>query len=707
MTVFVSCLFAVVAAFSVLVQPCAAGAQQGFVSRTVSEDGSARRGRERMRGRRTTTPTWRATPTATPSPDWVREDIAPFAAPEVAAASTVIRVPADVADLQTAISQVPSGGIIELANGTYATPVGGFRINDRVGFTIRAASGATVVLDGGGARDLLRLINTSVAAGGPVTFERLTFANGRSTTEGAAGGVTMQRARATFTECTFQDNRSDAPSTGGGGMNIAINSTAFFFDCTWSGNIAKHYGGGIAVQQDSVVSIHRGTFLDNRTNAPNHSVVAAGGAIHVGNSILRVSNSRFEGNRAGYAAGAIYAIGNWLDPVSTLRADVVIVNSTFVDNQALRDPSVSFPVPTEAGAVHIEDQARGRIFNSRFSFNSAHTGGAVNTYRGIVEIDQSLFEGNRATGTGSSNGFGGAIMALSSDANDATTGDGTINRRSAMLTVRDTLIRGRAGAVTTVGQIAGGIYITGDVNRIYGLNGISQQGSLASNRATLVLDRVAIVDCDVTEVVSAVGSGVAGGLMTSTTTLTMTDSLVINNDAIGTTNASGGGMALIDQTAATITGTTIARNSASQYGGGMFVQGSSIAMDSCHLVANEVSPGVSEAVSASYGSAILAGPSEGQGLPVTGTISNSIFSSNIGLPIYDDDRTNGPINDVRYNGNQIYSTTFGTTVYTNSIAGQCCKTVAQLNSLVVARNNGTSTDKVSVNNTAPSSAPVP
>ena len=152
-------------------------------------------------------------PTRTPTPQLATPTPAARAAAAVAqpATSNVLRVPADVATLQTAIQQVTNGGVIEIAAGSYASPAGGFSINNQAKtFTIRAASGATVVLDGGGTRDVLRLINNSLASGRPVTFERLTFANGRSTSEGIAGGVTLQHAQATFDHCVFQNNSRPA-----------------------------------------------------------------------------------------------------------------------------------------------------------------------------------------------------------------------------------------------------------------------------------------------------------------------------------------------------------------------------------------------------------------------------------------------------------------------------------------------------------------
>ena len=648
-----------------------------------------RRGRDKVAGTPTPTATAiPATPTATAQP--LRQ--------AAAAASTVLRVPADVATLQAAINQVPNGGIIELAAGTYASPANGWGINDTGrAFTIRAASGATVVLDGGNSRDLIRFINSSVGAGRPVTFERLIFRNGATTIAGLAAGVTMQRAQATFDQCRFENNRGDA-TTGGGGIEVAIGSTAFFYDCVWSDNTSKYAGAAMALEEFSTAYIHRGTFTNNRTNVANHWPSSGGGAIHVGNSVLRVTNSRFEGNQAGYVGGAIYAIGNWANPVTTPAAHVLVVNSTFINNQAVLHPTVSFAPPTEGGAFHIEDQATGQIINSRFLFNSADTGGAVNSYRGILDISGTLFEGNRAVGAGNATGFGGAISAISNDVDEP-------NRRTVSLTVRDSLLRGRSGAVTTTAQTAGCIFAGGDHNHAWGEGGVSQNGTLDFNRAQVLLERVALVDCDVQQVAGAGGSGFAGGMWLAMASLTMRDSLISQCDALSGANTGGGALAILDHTTTDITNTTFANNTAGQYGGAIFAQGSNLVISGSRITRNEVSPGTNEALGASYGAALFASGWDAYNLPATGSISSSVFSNNVGLAIFDDDRTNGPINDMRYNGNQFYATTFGTSIYSNAL-GISGYTVSQLNSLVVNRANSTSTDKATTNNTALGSAPV-
>jgi hypothetical protein len=608
---------------------------------------------------------------------------------------TILHVPGEVSTLQQAIIQISNGGIIELAAGTYTAPAGGWIFNDLgKGFTIRAASGAIVMLSGGGTTDVLRMINSSPGNGRPIVFQDLIFANGYSATNGIAGGVTLQKAEATFINCVFQNNTGNQPSTGGGGTLVAIDSIAFFFDCTWTGNSDKNYGGGLAVNTHSKAFIHNSRFSNNRTNLPNHSPTAAGGGIHVGNSTLRVSNTRFENNQAGYVGAALYSIGTWSDT----GTDIIVSNCTFVNNQSIRDASVSFPFPTEGGGIHAEDLVTAKIYNSRFITNSAMVGGAVTLYRANVEIYDSVFLGNRATGSGAANGFGGAISAVSND----TVADGAVNRRPANLRLENSFIQGRYGSTAIAGQAGGGLYVAGDGNRMYGQNGVSQNGSAAQNRAILVVNNVVFYDLDVQETSGAPGTGIGGGILVDLTDLTLKNSLILSSDALGSSNSAGGGIAIINQSSANITGTTIARNTVGKYGGGVFIQGASVNISNSNLIENALTS-IGQGAWESYGAAIFSGPYIDQNLPATGSMDNNIISNNTGLPIFDDDRQPSPINDIRYNSNQIYSTTFGDQVYNNSLPYYCCITVPQLNSLVITRSEGLSTTKSQTPNTLLSS----
>ena len=597
--------------------------------------------------------------------------------------SILIRVPQDISTLQEAIDLVDNGGVIELAGGTYPSPAGeGFKIID-IGksFTIRAATGATVILDGGNANQVVTYLNSSPGKGGPVIFEGLTFANGRSAIDGRAAGVTLHRAEGTFTNCTFRNNVGTQVNAGGGGVVVGINSTATFYSSLWENNVSQA-GAGINIGSDSFVSVYDSQFLNNRTNLPNHSVVAAGAGIYVGNSTLHVSGSYFEGNQSGYVGGAIYAIGNWTTPVSTPRSRVTIIDSTFRNNQAIADPSVSLAVPTEGGAVHSEDQTTTIISDSYFYDNSAQTGGAVNLFRAITHISGSTFQGNKATGTGTGDGFGGAINVLSNDGDDSI--------RPGQLSLTHSLIQGQTGQ--TVAQTAGGIAASGDA-----LSANSLQNP--ANRAKITIENVILDDIDV----QAVGSGGLGAaFLLSFVEVTIKDALIVRNDARGTFG-SGGGIAVLNNSAASFTNVIVAHNSAETYGAGIYGQGSQLTISNCKIIENELSPGIAETVNQSYGAGIFTASESLYNFNMTGSLNNCLISDNTGMPIFDDDRTNGPINDMRYNQNQIYSATFGTDVYRNSIAGTF--SVAGLNNLTVSRANGTSTPKSQIGNTALTTKP--
>jgi predicted outer membrane repeat protein len=611
----------------------------------------------------------------------------------------VIHVPKDVSDLQTAISQVPNGGIIELAAGVYASPTTGWFIsNQGKSFTIQAATSGSVILDGGGSRELLRLMNSSVAQGGAVVFKGLQFKNGYSTTEGTAGGITIHLGEATFEDCVFENNQGNQPTTGGGAVVVAIDSTAFFFNTSFIGNRAKNFGAGLAVETNSIAYVHASYFLNNRVNYPHHLNVSAGGGIHVGDSTLRVTNTRFEGNEAGYVGGAIYAVGTWVAPYTTPHTNILIANSTFVNNQAERDPTVSLPAPTEAGAIHFENQTLGKIYNSRFITNSAMTGGGVNLYRATVEIENSVFQGNFTTSTSAAEGFGGAIAAISSD----TSEDGNSNYPSANLTIRNTLIQGRYSSVSNVSMSGGGIYLNGDSNRMYGLNGVSKLGTLTDNRMVAYLEKVMVYDTDVFEVNGVPGSGVGGGIMTGLTDLTISDAIIAGANIVGTGVGSGGGIAILDQSLLNADKLTLIGNSAPRWGGGVFGQGSTLNLNNCILAENSISVAANQTLG---GAALYTAPDFGRNLKVNGTVSNCTLSNNTGIPVFDGDANHAiTYNDMQYNENNFFTTYAENAVYSNSL-GPFNRTVEQLNNLTIMRSNGPDTDKSQIPNTSLNVAP--
>jgi len=613
-----------------------------------------------------------------------------------ARAEVVILVPENQATIAAAIAAVPNGGTIDVAGGTYAAPSpNGFVLNNLgKGFTMRARAGATVVLSGSNARPVLRLQNTSPGAGGAIVFEGLTFADGRSTTNGIAGGVTLSRAHATFVDCDFENNESAASSTGGGGAAVFEDSRVTFLRARFVGNRAKNEGAGLKVgggaSGEPVVYVHASQFVDNLANIANHRNTAAGGGIHLTDGKIRVTNTRFAGNEAGYVGGGFYALGTWATPVGTPHADAVLADCTFEDNHARPHATVTPPAPTEAGAVHAEDQATVRIYNSRFLLNSAEAGGAVNLYRAIVEVRDSVFRGNRAGAVDGTGNFGGALDVLSNE------GVGNA-RRSGSLLLSGSLVQGRYGAVTTTAKAGGCLHVAGDfTNRLNG-------ATAASTRASVTISDTVFYDCDV----SATSLASGGAFDIYLADVTMTDVAILGSDALGTSSTGGAGRITSDSVADLLR-LTVAGNSAVFIGGGLYIEGTDLTLADSWFFRNEISPGVNEGESVSNGAALFTNPDPallggGQTVNMVGEVSGTLFSENVGIPVYDGDRNTPPINDLRYNSNTFYNNTFGDHVYSDSLA--CCMNTAALNTVVITRTGAGSTAKSQVDNTALGSAP--
>ncbi len=584
----------------------------------------------------------------------------------------LVRVPQDAKNLGVAIKSVPDGGVIELAAGTYASPNAGFTINNaRKGFTVRAATGAAVVIDGGGSRQLLRYSNSDRARGKLVTFERITFQNGFSAKSGTSGGVTMSKSEALFSNCSFVNNRAAAPATGGGAVKVLDGSSATFVNSSFRGNSSQLRGGAMSVR-DSTAVLQGGEMVGNRTNLPGHHPNSFGGAIMVVDGILRATGVRFEGNQAGWVGGAIYAIGNW-----NKGSDVQVTGSSFIANQAVADPCCDNPDASVGGALHAEDLTAVRVQKSLFVRNRADAGGAVDLYRADVQIQGSVFQGNQTTLVKPEGGVGGAIAAFSADQADASTELGAVNRRPSRLVVTQSLVQG-GGEVARASVLGGCIFAAGDNARVSGTGGVPAAGTLAENRARVEIRGTVFSDCDV--LAGANGPGIGGALLGDVVDLAMEDSMVLDSDARGT-NAGGGGIALRLESNARILRTTFARNSAQRTGGALLLNGSIAQVDDCRFYGNDVVPDSFEAINDSRGAAIFSTPLQDPARlrNVGGVVSSSSFSDNPGLPVFDFAPKTGPINDLRYNGNRFDPAAFGNLVYIHSQTAPGGLDVAGLN----------------------------
>ena len=603
-------------------------------------------------------------------------------------AGIVVRVPADIPSIQQALDTVPDGGIIEIAAGTYASPPGGFKVYPGLdgstrSFTVRAATNASVILNGNGTNRILTFTTPR-----PITFERLTFANGLSTEQYQGGAISVAFAQANFVSCTFENNVGRAPTTGGGAVWID-RSTVSFQGCTFTDNTSLHYAGAISSAQ-SRVYIRDSRFSGNRVNLPGHSHFNAGGAIHGNASTMHVANCIFDNNEAAYVGGAIYMISFWED----VPTDLLVTDSVFTNNSAIKDAGASNPDPTTGGAVFLEANVKARFYNCRFTNNSSSQGGAISSYQTITEVQNCVFSNNRAVGNDSSESFGGAIFAISADNPDPSQGANQPNRRPAQLTVTDTLIQG-GGSGTPSARQGGGIFLSGDLNFAFGLSGMPQKGTIDSNRGVANLTRVVFSNL---YTVGPDSNGGTGGAMTADfARVNLLDSMVLN---CGTSH-NGSAFHFGRQSVIDIDTTIFSGNNAGSFGAvAMF--GGTLNIKASNFLDNKLTG------NDPVGAAIVTVPDQGgSGLPpidMTGTISDCLFSNNTGSPtIYEGDRLAAPFNRLQYSANRMFPS--DGTAFQNDITPGALS-VSQLNALSISRNDGSTTKKAPIDNIA-LTAPAP
>jgi predicted outer membrane repeat protein len=615
--------------------------------------------------------------------------LAGWAAHNASGASALVRVPADQPNLQDAIAEVTDGGTIEMADGTY-TPSGAYTVLDYgKGFTIRAAAGANVTLSGGGSTDIIRIANSVGRVPHTITFERLRFINGHSSSDFIGGALTIVRNNAIFTGCTFDNNLAD-PTTSGGGAIWFESVTASFHQCTFTNNSSPNYGGAIAMT-GSRTFFRECTFTGNRVDVANHKQTAIGGAIFDSDSSIRADNCRFENNRAGLGGGAIYCGGHWKNPLSVPTAELIVNNSLFVNNAAANHTSVNINSAPLGGAIALEDQADGKFANTRFVENFARQGGAISSYRANTDIDRCVFLRNHADGTKIGESLGGAIVALSADNADGSTNFGTTNRRSSILTVRDTFFRGDGNSKNALQ--GGAIFTSGDLNSAYGLNHI-QADPAAENRAVLSLTRVAFADLVTTNLGAIPGS--AGAIGGAYTRMVMDESIIEN---CSTTDL-GGAMEFVQASLVTIQNSIMAACRAGSLGGALAMFGGTLDLHDSSVVENV-------STSSGQGGAFGTAPAEasGDGVPdmnLDGLVRNCVLSKNGGgQTSWEGDRLNTPFNRLGYSTNQFYSPGFAP--FFSQVSGDL--TADGLNRLELPRSDGTKDDKGDANTTS-TSAPV-
>ncbi len=560
--------------------------------------------------------------------------VALLAAPFVRAAEAVT-VPGDYPTIQAAIDAVVNGS---LPDGTTITVLAGV-YNEAVtiastgrSFTLRGAAGAgSTIVDASG-RNKAAL--TVFRASGQVIIRGLTFRHGAVGALGG-GGFLIQESSPSLIDTVFELNSADH---GGGGLLATSNAT--FTGCVIRNNTATRSGGGIYMTFGSRPVFTATDIVSNQAGVgpPGTSNSGVGGGIDSRNSSPTFRGSRVSANTAKFAGGGIYHGGEHGSPYGT--ATLLMEDSEVADN--LATPLTPGDNPAEGGGIHIEDNSVGTLTRTRVLRNRANTGGGLNAYRARYDLVDSLVDGNQALARsdgGIPGGIGGGITASSTNVGEV--------RPSSVVNLTGTLVR------NNVGITGGGIVVTGDVNL----------------PATLTLT-LSVVDSNQSQ-------NQGGGVLLSNANLSSNNSMIIRNAVAGGQSPFGGGLMITTSSTATLNGTTIARNAAGVYGGGIFMdQNAGLSMSTSQVYDNTANLG-----NGFGGGGLFVGPNGNN----FGTVQNSIIADNGGYQVVEHAC---PQTRLTYNNNTITPRSGNNDLYSSSCNPFLAQsTIAQFNALANTSGN--------------------
>ena len=528
-----------------------------------------------------------------------------------------VTVPGNYPTVQAAINAVlngslPDGTTIDVQAGVFNEAL--VVSNTGKSFTVRGAGASATFIDaiGKGAPAL-----TMYQATGQIIFSRLTFRRGAPAVA-AGGGFVITRSSPSFVDCVFEQN---AASAGGGGA--LMTSNASFTRCIIRNNSAARSGGGVLILDGSRPVFLATDIVNNSSGTGGNGVgnAGVGGGVDARDSFPTFRGSRVSGNASKFAAGGIYHGGEFGSPYGIAR--LVVEDSEVADN--LSSPHSAADNPAEGGGIHIEDNAQATLTRVRVLRNRANSGGGLNAYRARYDIVDSIIDANQAISRGDGGlqgGFGGGIHATSTNV-------GTPARPASIVNLTGTLLR-NSTAIT-----GGGIVVTGDVNL----------------PATLTLVN-SVLDSNQTQ-------NQGGGVLLSRANLTSTNSMIIRNSALAGSVPFGGGILISTSSSATLRQTTIARNTAGVYGGGIFMDGnSSIDIAGSQIYDNTVTA----PPSGQGGGALFVGPNGNQ----TGQVATSTIADNNGYQIVEHPC---PKTRLTYNSNTITPKVGANDVYVSGCPG--------------------------------------
>ncbi|MGD8489771.1 MAG: hypothetical protein PVI68_12200, partial [Anaerolineae bacterium] len=466
---------------------------------------------------------------------------------------------------------------------------GDLDISDAYDLTIQGNGADQTIVDGS-SNDRVIHVCPYGGCSNTVTLIGLTIRNGSlSGMIGSGGGILNRSGTLNLHDCTLGGTGAGNHAVSGGGLANLAGATATITGSTLSANMATSgggiYNGGTLILQNSALG---------GVGAGNSALT--GGGLYNSSGTATLDGSRVEANTATYGAG----IHN--QATLTLQ-NGSIIGGPGAGNQAT---GVGGGLRSVAGVTTVDD--------SIISANTATKGGGVyNEATLIVQNGASIGEagaGNVANeGGGGIYNYSGVTTVAGSviSANSALEGGGIFN--SGTLTIQDGSIVGGAGAGNTAQWSGGGIHnlsvttvdgstvsanTAGSGGGIYNEVTLTIQngstiggpgaGNTASHHGGGIFNFWGSTTVDASTV-SANRATSGGGVLTQAG-LVIQNGSTIGGFGAGNAAVNGGGI-YVDSLpgSATISGSRILHNSASDQGGGLYtdtdVSGDTVVTGSC------------------------------------------------------------------------------------------------------------------------------
>ncbi len=330
--------------------------------------------------------------------------------------------------------------------------------------------GGQITLSGSSATRLFNLQN-----GASLTLQAITLRDGFSSS-GDGGAIYVERL-STLTLSNSAINSSTAANGGAVALNgwgsgdaggtLVVTNSSFSGNSSTAAAIPSggNGGGALYITGGSTATVSGSTFSNNTS--------VNGGGIHILGANLTVTGSTFTANVANNTAGGGGGGAIYVDGTKNFSGTIDIATSTFSNNQSNQLGGAIFSFPEGTGSTLIDQS----LFDGNSATGSGQ-GGAIYhqsaTGSGPLNISNSTFVNNNAHATDGSASSGGALWLLDAPVtitsstfvgNDATTPialaaedwrrgfGGAIRTSDTTTIVNSTIVNNTAGFVG--GAIAG------------------------------------------------------------------------------------------------------------------------------------------------------------------------------------------------------------------------------------------------------------